>query len=239
MSKRRENQGRRRGRRYGKGGKPRILDLQGPISGNIQPVVFTRTYMRPIAFKVDLDDDSVLYPNQGTSGQDTITVALTDFITEAGGRMWDSYRFNWISITAKYNPYDKVTPPGLSNMVQPIDIFTSFDPTGLSPPSSWERFANRANIGRTTVTPTRNAVKLITVKPAVVRSSDAGDTGNSVVFDSDMFYNTIGGTSTLRFGKIDIYCHCNTFNSSSGTPFVVDFECTASISLKGCRGQPT
>jgi hypothetical protein len=180
-----------------------------------------------------LTKESELYPTQGTQGYVDLAFSISDFLSADVMKQWDQFRFDSISIEAKYNPIDAVTPQGLSNLFQPIDLFVSFDSTGASDPEiEWVNYRNRANLSHVTLTPQAATKSLMSFVPAVIRSSSGGDAANSAVFSPHMFYNMNEGQSTLRFGKCGVYAQCNTFNSVSDTPFQVDLVVKAKIALK-------
>jgi len=215
---------------------PRVLSQPGRF-GNPSASTYVRTYLRSKAITIELDVDSELYVDQGTQGGRDLQFSVIDFIPESTLEVWDQYRFESITLEAKYNPIDSVTQGGLSNVLQPIDVFTSFDPTGPADAEvEWQSFRSRANVSRVTITPQSASKHLITFVPGALRTSSAADAADQIVFDPRQYYNTLGGASTVRFGKAFVYGQCNTFNSVGNNNFKLDIIATARITLKAPRG---
>lgn len=214
---------------------PRILQLPGAVC-SAGPVTFVRTYVQPKVLSIKLDKQSQYFVGQGTQGYAEFAFSISSFIEEEVQEVWDSYRFEWICMEALYNPIDSVSPSGLSNLFQPVYLFASFDPTGaLDQEQDWIAYSRRGNLSEVAVFPNSPKKKIMKVVPAAIRSPNASSPEQNVVLNTNLFYDMVGGSTQVKFGKICIYAQSNTFNSIAETPFVVDFRVSARITLKGPR----
>ena len=195
-----------------------------------------------------MNEDSELYPGEGTQGRIALQWNLGQFFSPLN---WDSFRIDWIEVTARLRTMDLESNNDLSNLFQGVDVFSSFDPDdyavtfeptdsnpdpNLPVPLEWKQWKERPNIGRVTLTPQDPARIVMRIKPAALNFRSAASLFPSVaaVWDPQTFYNSgkATGRDGLRFGSVQIFCHANNYNREGNKPFTVDLFAEAGFTLK-------